>query len=493
MLLEMKVLFLLWLINFAPPLLAHILGDRWNLPVDQGRVWRDGEFLLGPHKTYRGIAGAVLAGGVGGWMTGLGVGLGFVAALLSMAGDLCSSFIKRRRKLASGSVSPGLDQIFEGSLPILMFASVFPLGIVQALLLLLVFGIGAFVGSWFFKLVLLGKPFETYPRSIDTWVRLRELRSCQITSNPLHHLVNFEDAFYYHLFMKNVFRLLGVYDRGVRNALAFETREVTFILPDLPPSFDGYRILFLTDLHLDGLTGLADRLCRAVRSMPVDLCLIGGDLRMETHGPFDEALRQISLLLPEIRAKDGILGVLGNHDCTEIIEPMKELGVHYLVNDSRAIERNGERIWVVGADDPHYYKCHDLDDAFGGIPERDFRLLLVHSNEIYREANAYAPQVYLCGHSHAGQIQFPWIGPLFTHSRAPRKLCNGVWQYGSMLGYTSSGVGVSGVPVRFASRGEVVRIVLKRGRERSVTVSDLSDARPVNCLPQLSQPPPRAL
>jgi hypothetical protein len=477
MLLFLKLLLLLWLINFAPPFLAHILGDRWKTPVDGGRLWKDGRPILGPHKTWRGIVGAVAAGCVGGWLTGVGAGLGVWSAILSMAGDLISSFIKRRRRLPSGSVSAGLDQVFEGVLPLALLAWIHALGLGETLLLLLAFGLGAYVGSMFFKEILLGKPFEDYPRPVASWVRLRELRSCQITSNPLHHLVNFEDAFYYHFFMKSVFRWLGLYEKGMRNALDFEIREVTFTFPDLPPSFDGYSVLFLTDLHLDGLDGLTGRLCELIGTMPVDLCLIGGDLRMKTHGPFDRALAQFSRLAPSIRARDGIIGVLGNHDCTEIIEPMKDLGVQYLVNDSRVIERDGDRIWIVGADDPHYYKCHDLEDAFSSSSTGDFRVLVVHSNEVYREASHFAPHLYLCGHTHAGQICLPRIGPVFTHSRAPRKLCSGAWQYGPMVGYTSSGVGVSGIPVRFASRGEVTRIVLRRGPERSVAIST-QDGRP---------------
>ncbi len=474
MILSFKILLLLWFINFAPPLLTHILGDRWKVPVDRGRLWKDGQPILGPHKTYRGILGAAVAGMTGGWLTGLGPGMGLLAAILSMLGDLLSSFIKRRRKLQSGSVSAGLDQFFEGILPFLLFAPVFSLGMVQVVLLLVVFSVGAYVGSSFFKQILLCKPHETYPRHVASWVRLRELRSCQITSNPLHHLVNFEDAIYYHFVMETVFRWLGLYEKGVQNALDFETREITFTFPDLPPSFNGYSILFMTDLHLDGLHGLTEKLHKVVGEMPVDLCLIGGDLRMETHGPFDRALEHFRQLAPAIRAKDGIIGVLGNHDCTEIIEPMKDLGVRYLVNDCLEIGRNGERIWIVGTDDPHYYKCHDLEDAFENVPSEDFRVLVVHSNEVYREASLFAPHLYLCGHSHAGQIRLPLIGPVFTHSRAPRRICTGVWSHGSMMGYTSSGVGVSGIPVRFASKGEVVRIVLKKGPARSVTISTLN-------------------
>jgi predicted MPP superfamily phosphohydrolase len=200
-----------------------------------------------------------------------------------------------------------------------------------------------------------------------------------------------------------------------------------------------------------------------VRTLPADLCIIGGDLRMETHGPFLEALSLFRRVIPNVRARDGIIGVLGNHDCIEFVDQLKRDGIAFLINDARAIERNGERIWFVGVDDPHYFKCHDLEAAFAGVPSDAFSIFLAHSNEIYREASLHSPQLYLCGHTHAGQICLPLIGPVFTHSRAPRRLVRGPWLQGKMMGFTSSGVGVSGVPLRFRSNGEVLLITLKRG------------------------------
>ncbi|MHC1742301.1 MAG: CDP-archaeol synthase [Syntrophobacteraceae bacterium] len=466
-----KMLVLLWLVNFAPPLLAHFLGERWNAPVDGNRAWRDGRPLFGPHKTIRGLASSLLAGTLAGWLLGLTGWIGALTAVLSMAGDLLSSFIKRRLSLPSGDVSPGLDQVFEGAFPILLLGLTFDLGRWTQAALLLVFGLAALAGSWFFKRILRMEPFESYPRAINTRVRLRELRSCQITSNPFHYVVNLGDAIYYHVFMNGIFRLLGLYERGKRNALRIITSEVAFTSPDLPRSFDGYRILFLSDLHLDGLDGLTETLQPIVGSLPADLCIIGGDLRMQKFGPFDEALSRFRALLPHIRVRDGIYGILGNHDCTEIIEPLTQDGVGYLVNESAAIERNGERIWLIGADDPHMYKCHDLGKAFQDVPADGFRILAAHSNEIYREAARFRPHLYLCGHTHAGQIQLPRFGPIFTHSSAPRRFCYGPWVHETMQGFTSCGAGVSGIPVRFASRGEVVLLTLKRGDSVSCSVS----------------------
>ena len=474
MVLFLKILVLLWLINFAPPLLAHLLEDRWNGPLDRGRLFRDGRPLLGDHKTIRGCCGAVAVGTMLGAAFGFTWWVGFMSSILSMLGDLTSSFIKRRLGMPSGNVVPGLDQIFEGAFPFLILWPVFSLHVVEVALLVTVFSIGAFFGSWFFKEILLMKPYADYPRPIRPRTRLRELRSCQITSHPLHHFINIEDSIYYHIIMKTFFRLLGIFERGKRNALQLETCEVVFHLRDLPASFDGYTILFISDLHLDGLEGLTEKLQSVVKDLPVDLCIIGGDLRMETHGPFAEAMLHLRRLIPDIRAKDGIIGILGNHDCTEIIEPLERMGVRFLVNDARPIRRSGEEIWIVGVDDPHYYKCHDLDLAFSEVPAEAFTIFAAHSNEIYKEASLYGPKLYLCGHSHAGQVQIkPW-GPIFTHSRAPRRLCWGAWDHKGMLGYTSGGVGVSGVPVRFSSRGEVSLITLKRKRSEHLETTRIS-------------------
>lgn len=471
MILSLKILVLLYLVNFAPPLLSHCCGKRWNTPVDRGRNWRDGHRLFGDHKTVRGLAGSALVGAVAGWSLGLTAWVGTLVALLSMAGDLLSSFIKRRLALPAGGVVPGLDQVFEGAFPLLLLGPIFSFGFWTQIAILLAFGLGAFAGSWLLKAILRTEPFTAYPRTVNSRVRLQELRSCQVTTSPYHVLANFYKAFYYQVFMKGVFRLLRLYGRGKQNALRIDTCEVQFTFPDLPRSFDGYRILFLSDLHLDGLDGLTETLQPIVRSLPADLCLIGGDLRMETYGPFDEALSRFRALLPHIRSQDGVYAILGNHDCTEIIEPLSKDGVRYLVNEAARITRGDESLWLIGADDPHLYKCHDLEKAFEEVPQDGFRILAAHSNEIYRDAARFGPQLYVCGHTHAGQIQLPYVGPVFTHSSAPRSFCFGSWTFGAMQGFTSCGAGVSGIPVRFASRGEVVRFTLKRGESPTCSVS----------------------
>ena len=104
----------------------------------------------------------------------------------------------------------------------------------------------------------------------------------------------------------------------------------------------------------------------------------------------------------------------------------------------------------------------DLAQAFEGVPREAFVIFLAHSPEVYTEAAAKGADIYLCGHTHGGQIRLPGIGAVFTHSRAPRRISAGAWTHDGMLGYTSVGVGVSGIPVRFGTRGEVLRLTLRR-------------------------------
>ncbi len=458
----LRLLILLWLVNFAPPVIAVVFESRYNRPLDGGLLWRDGRPLLGRHKTTRGVLAGIITAGSIGPLLGFPFWLCLSAGSLSMLGDLFSSFLKRRLSFTSGDAVPGLDQIPEGLAPFCIIAPYYGLRFGYVFLFGIVFGTGAYLGSIFLYRVLLRKPFESYPRKIRALTRVRELVSCKITAKPFSQILNFEDAVYYHVFMKSVLKTIGVYERGKQNALVVEKREVSFHFHDLPAAFDGYRILFLSDLHLDALPGLTERTVEIIRQTPADLCILGGDLRMEAYGSFTPALGQMRVLLPEILAGDGVLGVLGNHDCPEILESLKDLGVTFLVNDSFPVERDGECIWIVGADDCHYFKAHDLEAAFSDLPLDTFSIFVSHSNEVFKEAFRYRPNLFLCGHTHGGQILIPPIGPIFTHSRAPRAFCQGVWNYRGMWGYTSAGVGVSGVPVRFNSKGEVTLVVLRK-------------------------------
>ena len=92
---------------------------------------------------------------------------------------------------------------------------------------------------------------------------------------------------------------------------------------------------------------------------------------------------------------------------------------------------------------------------------KGFRIGLVHSPEAVAQAAAAGIDLYLTGHTHAGQICLPGGIPIMTNSTVGRSYASGLWRYGNMVGYTSSGIGVSGLPLRFNSQGEVTHITLR--------------------------------
>ncbi|MDH3328151.1 MAG: CDP-archaeol synthase [Desulfobulbaceae bacterium] len=453
--------FIMW-VNVLPPLASLILGDRCIWRIDGDRLWYDQRPVFGKHKTIRGIVVSVLGGtaffpllGVTWWAAG-------IASLLAMTGDLLSSFIKRRFNLHSGKNMVVLDQIFESLFPALFLIHFLHLAKWYVLVVLFCFIPLAYLGSCFWNFLTYRTPQENYPRIIRSTVRLREWRSCHLPLARWQVLFNLTSFLSYRILYTWIFKLTGLYDKGMQNSLDIEVVKQTFLFQTLPQSFDGFRILLLTDLHLDGLEGLTDRLISRINNLEVDLCLVGGDIRMETYGPMAPCLRHLKKLLRVVRSRHGIFGVLGNHDCIEMSPDFEEAGIIMLINDSWDINENGDRIWIAGVDDPHYYKVDDARQAFRNIPKNEFVIFLAHSPEAYLSAADFQPHLYLCGHTHGGQIRLPGRGPILTNSRAPRFTATGAWHYRNMTGYTSRGAGASGVPLRFNCPGEITLITLRR-------------------------------
>ncbi|MEJ2032454.1 MAG: CDP-archaeol synthase [Deltaproteobacteria bacterium] len=457
------LLFLLWG-NFLPPLARMLLDDRFGTPLDGGRTWRDGRPLFGAHKTVRGALAVLVAGTAVFPLLGVAWWQAAAASLLIVTGDLLSSFLKRRLKFPSGTIIPGLDQIFEGLLPLLVLAGPLHLSAAESAGVLALFILIAFLGSllWKFMTTRPAAARGTQPRLVRSRRGYKAWRACHPPLARWQLWLNFEDYFFYRLGVGWFFRLIGLYRRGEANCLDLQVEVQEFAFPGLPSAFDGFRILLLTDLHLDALEGLTAAAAVKVREVEADLCLIGGDIRMEMYGPVAPSLRKLKCLLGQIKAPCGIYGVLGNHDCIQMVPDLEDAGLVMLINDALSVVRRSEQLWVVGVDDPHYYKVHDPDTAFSEVPSGAFSIFLAHSPEAYRAAASRGAALYLCGHTHGGQICTPTGIPFFTHCRAPRRLAAGPWRHKDMQGYTSRGLGPSGVPLRFNCPGEITLLTLRK-------------------------------
>lgn len=308
------------------------------------------------------------------------------------------------------------------------------------------------------------------PRSAQRqlWIRTRaymEARGIRSTPNgtrrsydrllhePLHRLIELG------------LRATGLAARGRRNALDVRLVWRTVFLAGLPEQFDGYRILHLTDPHFDHDERIGDAVVRAVQGVEADLCVLTGDYRAANDGPYAQVLPPIARLRDAIAVRDGILATLGNHDSHEMAAALEAMGLRVLANETLRIDRGGQFMSVTGLDDVNRYYTPQADMAlrtsepFGA---GHFGLALVHSAEMAAEAAAAGYAMYLCGHTHGGQISLPGGVPVLTNLTRNRGFAAGAWRCGDMAGYTSPGAGVSGVTARFHTRGEVTLFTLRR-------------------------------
>lgn len=248
-------------------------------------------------------------------------------------------------------------------------------------------------------------------------------------------------------------RTLGLYRHGHRQFHNLRIRRNTFRIAGLPEPFAGYTLLQMSDLHIDLDPALVDTIVGAIGDLAYDLCVMTGDFRNATIGPWDEVIPPMRRLREAIRSP--AYAVLGNHDFLDMIEPLEAAGITFLLNESHRLTRRGDAIYLVGIDDPNIYGTHDLARALRGVPGNAVKILLSHSPAIHREAEARGIQAVLAGHTHGGQVCLPGGGILLRNDSSPRRLLRGAWRCGALQGYTSSGTGSCGIPIRFNCPPEV--------------------------------------
>lgn len=139
----LQLLALVAVANAAPVVAKKLLGKEFAWPLDGGVAFVDGRPLFGPSKTIRGIVASVLATPIVAALMGMGWEIGAVVAIAAMAGDLLSSFTKRRFGLASSSIAIGLDHIPESLFPLLASRLLLPVTLIDVAVGTTIFFVGA--------------------------------------------------------------------------------------------------------------------------------------------------------------------------------------------------------------------------------------------------------------------------------------------------------------------------------------------------------------
>ncbi len=246
-----------------------------------------------------------------------------------------------------------------------------------------------------------------------------------------------------------------------RGRHAFEIEEVLTRLPGLPRVLDGYTIAQISDLHVGTFVGereLAEGLSRVDEIRP-DLLVVTGDLIDFDPGRTPQLVR----FLRSVRARDGVVAILGNHDyysgVPEILATLRAGGIDVLVNAGKTVRPlDGGGFALLGVDDLWARRSGgdgpDLTRALSMVPPDVPRILLAHQPAFFEQACGQVA-LQLSGHTHGGQIN-PGFRPIDLFSR----YVSGRYERTGSTLWVNRGFGVVGPPVRLGAPPEVTRIVL---------------------------------
>ena len=248
--------------------------------------------------------------------------------------------------------------------------------------------------------------------------------------------------------------------------------EVPLEFENLPTEFDNYRIVLLSDLHLGSFnenSRFMKDVIRQANALNANVIVFIGDL---VNFSAEEA-KPFLPLLSTLRAPDGLLSVLGNHDYPKhgskehiqiegrrLAEMERQIGWQVLLNESHTIMRDGARLIFVGVDDRASGQLSERDClrvAMEHVPKEDFTILLSHRPNIWREAviGETTIPLTLSGHTHAGQLRLGNWSPAVVDCT---EWC-GVYRQGSQVLYVSQGTGTK-FRFRLGTFAEITLITL---------------------------------
>jgi uncharacterized protein len=244
----------------------------------------------------------------------------------------------------------------------------------------------------------------------------------------------------------------------------------TIVIPGLPESFKGFRIVQVSDIHFKEFTEafFVKLVVHEVNGLKPDLVALTGDF--VSYGPIDKRrsipwFREVADLLAKIQCPQRY-AVLGNHDCivdeAAALDALTSHGIPVLNNAAIPLERDGKRIWLAG-----------IADALEGKPRPDFEkaipktarlddervILLAHEPDILPTAAKHNVDLMLSGHTHGGQVRLPFLPPIHLPPLG-RRYIEGYFQLGRTQLYVNRGIGTVDMPFRFNCPPEITVLTL---------------------------------
>ena len=245
----------------------------------------------------------------------------------------------------------------------------------------------------------------------------------------------------------------------------------------LASSFDGYRIAQLSDVHVGSLCP-PSRVMRWVgraNDEKVDLIALTGDYVTSGTRFHAEAAR----LFGELRARDGVAAVMGNHDYSGGGEPLRtELvahGIKLLSNERFVIERQGDRLEIAGVDDT-YTRRADVEKTLEGLSTGQAVVTLAHDPKLFPALAKHGASLVLSGHTHWGQIGAPYLAKRVNLARRFFRFAAGTYRDGAATLYVNPGLGTTGPPIRWGVPPEITVITLRTPRSARADTATRGDS-----------------
>jgi len=242
-----------------------------------------------------------------------------------------------------------------------------------------------------------------------------------------------------------------------------KTTEVTIESEKITATFDGLKIAQISDLHDATFGEKQMKLVQKILNAKPDVIFITGDLidsnRYDLQNSLD-MVEQLILVAP-------VYYVTGNHeiainDVDHIKKLLTDLGVIVLSNEEQWIEKDGERLRVIGIEDP--LNGVSVADALSSFEQsEDFTLVLSHRPETFQVYVENKLDVVFAGHAHGGQFRIPGVGGLVAPGQGLfPTFTSGLYEENGTNMIVSRGLGNSIIPVRIFNTPEIVVVTLKK-------------------------------
>ncbi|MGM9802809.1 MAG: metallophosphoesterase [Muribaculaceae bacterium] len=268
---------------------------------------------------------------------------------------------------------------------------------------------------------------------------------------------------------------------SVCNRYQLQINEVELSYPNLPPSFNGFKIVQFSDMHLASFgndTAFVSKMVQTINNLHPDAIMFTGDLVSSASteaAAFVQCLSQLS-------ATHGVYSVLGNHDYgdynvwpddaskqrdrMQLRQYQQQARWNLLLNTTSFLHRGTDSIAVIGVEnigEPPFHCYGDLQKAYPNLNDSTFKILLSHNPTHWRTQVLPSTNIglTLSGHTHAMQMDVEISGHHISPSSLRYQDWSGLYQQGSQYLYVNIGIGCVGIPARFGAKPEITLITLR--------------------------------